>query len=77
LNDRALAEGRIPPATQRVRAVYHWVAPFYDAFRVVWSRLTLPIERELDRLFRERIGPEARILELAPGTGINVLRLQM
>jgi ubiquinone/menaquinone biosynthesis C-methylase UbiE len=75
MNGRALAEGRIPPATQRVRVVYHWVAPFYDAFRVVWSRLTLPIERELDRLFRERIGPEARILELAPGTGINVLRL--
>jgi len=28
MNDRALAEGRIPPATQRVRVVYHWVAPF-------------------------------------------------
>jgi ubiquinone/menaquinone biosynthesis C-methylase UbiE len=58
-----------------VRALYHWVAPFYDAFRVAWSRLTRPIEGELDRLIRERIGPEARILELAPGTGINVVRL--
>jgi ubiquinone/menaquinone biosynthesis C-methylase UbiE len=58
-----------------VRAVYRWVAPFYDAFRVAWSHLTRPIERQLDRLFRERIGPDARILELAPGTGINVVRL--
>lgn len=73
--DRAQPEARIQPATQRVRAVYRWVAPFYDAFRAAWSRLTRPIERELDRLFRERIGPEARILELAPGTGINVARL--
>jgi len=75
VNDRAPVEGRVQPATQRVRNVYRWVAPFYDAFRMAWSRLTLPIERELDRLFRERIGPEARILELAPGTGINVVRL--
>ncbi len=58
-----------------VHAVYRWFAPFYDVFRMVWGRLTRPIEHELDRLFRERIGPGARILELGPGTGINVVRL--
>lgn len=70
-----MPEGGTQPATQRVRAVYRWVAPFYDAFRVAWSHLTRPVELELDRLFRERIGPDSRILELAPGTGINVVRL--
>jgi len=75
MTDRALPEGSIQPATQRVRDVYRRVAPFYDGFRAAWSRLTRPIELELDRLFRERIGPEARILELGPGTGINVARL--
>jgi ubiquinone/menaquinone biosynthesis C-methylase UbiE len=75
MTDRALAEGRIQPATLRMRAVYRWAAPFYDAFRAAWSHLTRPIERELDRLFRERTGPDTRILELAPGTGINVVRL--
>ena len=65
----------IAPRSQRVRTLYHWAAPFYDAFRGLWSHLTLPIERKLDRLFRERIGSQARILELAPGTGINLLRL--
>lgn len=65
----------IAPATQRVRTLYHWVASFYDAFRVAWSRLTRPVEHELDRLFRERIRQGTRILELAPGTGINVVRL--
>jgi demethylmenaquinone methyltransferase / 2-methoxy-6-polyprenyl-1,4-benzoquinol methylase len=73
--DRARAEAQTPRTTLRVRALYHRVAPFYDAFRVAWSRVTRPIECELDRLFRERIGPQARILELAPGTGINVVRL--
>lgn len=61
--------------TARVRAVYAWGAPFYGLFRVVWTWLTRPIESELDALFRERIGPDARILELGPGTGINVARL--
>lgn len=63
------------PQVMRTRRVYRGFAPFYDAFRAVWSRWTRPIEEDLDRLFRERIGPEARILELAPGTGINVERL--
>lgn len=65
----------LPAEVERTRRVYRRVAPFYDAFRSVWSRLTRPAEDELDRLFRERIGPETRVLELAPGTGINVERL--
>ncbi len=60
---------------ERTRRLYHWVAPFYDSFRSLWSRWTRPAEEALDRLFRERIGPETRVLELAPGTGINVERL--
>ncbi len=62
-------------STEQVRTLYRWAAPFYDAFRAAWSRVTRPVERELDRLFRERIGPQAHVLELAPGTGINVVRL--
>lgn len=60
---------------ERTRRLYRRVAPFYDAFRSVWSRWTRPAEGALDRLFRERIGPETRVLELAPGTGINLERL--
>lgn len=60
---------------ERTRRLYRWVAPLYDVFRSLWSRWTRPVEDELDRLFRERVGPETRILELAPGTGINLERL--
>lgn len=66
------------PATEeveRTRRVYHWIAPVYDLLRSLWSRWTRPAEEELDQLFRERIGPGTRILELAPGTGINIERL--
>lgn len=57
------------------RRLYRVVAPVYDGLRAVWSRWTRDAERELDALFAERIGPECRVLELAPGTGINVERL--
>lgn len=60
---------------ERTRRLYRWVAPLYDAFRAFWSRWTRSAEEELDRLFQERIGPGTRVLELAPGTGINVERL--
>jgi ubiquinone/menaquinone biosynthesis C-methylase UbiE len=60
---------------ERTRRVYHRVAPLYDAFRSLWSRWTRPVEAALDDLFRERIGSGTRILELAPGTGINVERM--
>jgi ubiquinone/menaquinone biosynthesis C-methylase UbiE len=64
-----------PDEVERTRRLYRWVAPLYDPFRSLWSRWTRPAEEELDRLFRERIGPGARVLELAPGTGINLERL--
>lgn len=57
------------------RRLYRRMAPVYDPIRSVWSRWTRAVEAELDRLFAERVGPEARILELAPGTGINIERL--
>lgn len=60
---------------ERTRRVYRHVAPFYDAFRRVWSLWTRPVERSLDGLFRQRIGRSTRILELAPGTGVNIDRL--
>ncbi|TFG91439.1 MAG: class I SAM-dependent methyltransferase [Myxococcales bacterium] len=60
---------------EETRRLYRWVAPLYDAFRSLWSRWTRPAEEALDRLFRERIGPATRVLELAPGTGVNVARL--
>ena len=63
------------PQTQRVRTLYRYAARLYDPFRTGWSRLTRPIETALDGLFRDRIGAETRVLELAPGTGINVDRL--
>lgn len=63
------------PEVERTRRLYHRVAPLYDGFRSFWSRWTRPAEDALDGLFCERIGSGARILELAPGTGINVERL--
>jgi ubiquinone/menaquinone biosynthesis C-methylase UbiE len=60
---------------EQTRRLYHRVAPLYDGFRSLWSRWTRPAEETLDRLFQERIGSGTRILELAPGTGINVERL--
>ncbi len=60
---------------ERARRVYRRFAPVYDAFRAIWSRWTRPAEEDLDRLFRERIRPRGRILELAPGTGINIERV--
>lgn len=58
-----------------VRRFYGVFAPFYDGFRRLWSALTRPVEVELDTLFSERIGSGSRVLELGPGTGINIDRL--
>ena len=57
------------------RRLYRRMPPAYDPIRSGWSRWTRSVEMELDRLFEERIGPETDILELAPGTGINIERL--
>lgn len=67
-----------PPRTrlERVRALYRFSAPLYDAFRRFWSRLTRSSEVVLDDLFAKRIRGGARILELGPGTGINLGRLR-
>lgn len=63
------------PQVTRIRGLYRRFAPFYDGFRAIWGRWTRPVEEDLDRLFRDHIGPDSRILELAPGTGINIDRL--
>lgn len=66
-----------PPSgeVERTRRLYRRVTPLYDGFRSLWSRWTRPAEVALDELFGERIGSGSRILELAPGTGINIERL--
>jgi len=72
---RASVSNDAAPQLLRARRVYRLFAPVYPAFRVLWSLATRPVEDDLDRLFRERIRPGSRILELAPGTGINIARL--
>ncbi len=60
---------------ERTRRLYRHVVTLYDGFRSVWSRWTRPAEDALDELFRKRIASTTRVLELAPGTGINIDRL--
>ena len=55
------------------RFLYRYVACIYDAIRPLWS--SRAAEVQLDALFRERIGVATRVLELAPGTGVNIERL--
>ncbi len=55
------------------RFLYGCVACIYDAIRPLWS--SRDAEVQLDSLFGERIGAATRVLELAPGTGINIERL--
>ena len=55
------------------RHLYGRVARVYNAIRPFWS--SRAAEVQLDALFAERIGSATRVLELAPGTGINVVRL--
>lgn len=57
------------------RRLYRGMAPVFGAFRWGLGAWTRSAEMELDRLFAERVGPTTRILELAPGTGINIARL--
>ncbi len=71
---KATASGSWEPAW--ARRFYRCFAPVYDPFRRVWSSWTPGAEAELDRLFRDRIHEDARILELAPGTGINLDRVR-
>ena len=55
------------------RYLYRRVARIYNSIRPLWS--SGAAETQLDALFAERVGPATRVLELAPGTGINVERL--
>jgi ubiquinone/menaquinone biosynthesis C-methylase UbiE len=57
------------------RRLYRWFALVYDPFRALWSVWTRGAEDDLDRLFGQHIDERSRILELAPGTGINLQRL--
>jgi SAM-dependent methyltransferase len=56
------------------RKLYSRLAPLYDFLRSIWSRSTRSLEADLDELFAQ-VEASARILELAPGTGINIERL--
>ncbi len=47
-----------------------------DDHRARRSGRTSEAEAELDLLFEKNIRPDSRILELAPGTGINLDRLR-
>jgi ubiquinone/menaquinone biosynthesis C-methylase UbiE len=60
-----------------VQRVYSLVgARWYDPFRALWVLCTSRrAERDLDALFRRYVTPQARILDLACGTGVNVGRL--
>lgn len=59
-----------------VQKLYSTLATWYDPFRRVWVLLTSQqAERDLDSLFRRYVTPEATILDLGCGTGINVSRL--
>jgi SAM-dependent methyltransferase len=59
-----------------VQRVYRVFSLVYDVFRGLWSFWTRSSEKALDALCVSRIGRDARILELGPGTGINLERLQ-
>ena len=58
-----------------VRRFYRLTAWLYDPIRRWWNRQTSEAESELDSLFAKHIRPDSRILELGPGTGINLERL--
>ncbi len=55
------------------RYLYRRIARVYNVIRFLWS--SRAAEAQLDALFAARIGPATRVLELAPGTGINIERL--
>ena len=58
-----------------VRRFYRLTAWLYDPIRRWWSKRTSEAESELDSLFAKNVRPDSRILELGPGTGINLDRL--
>jgi len=52
-------------------------ARWYDPFRNLWVFLTTTgPERDMDRLFLRYVTPDATILDLGCGTGVNLARLR-
>jgi SAM-dependent methyltransferase len=60
--------------SRSVHRFYRVMARVYDPLRRWWSRRTREAERELDALFANNVRGDSRILELGPGTGINLER---
>jgi len=58
---------------QKIAKLYDRIAESYDAYR--WLCASPAAEEKLSSIFSERIGTESQILELAPGTGVNIKRL--
>ena len=61
--------------SESVRRFYWLTAWIYDPIRRWWSKRTSEAESELDSLFAKNIHSGSRILELGPGTGVNLARL--
>lgn len=61
--------------SQSVRRFYRLTAWIYDPIRRWWSKRTSEAESELDSLCAKNIRPDSRILELGPGTGVNLERI--
>ncbi len=61
--------------SQNVRLFYRLTAWIYDPIRRWWSKRAAEAESELDALFAKNIQSNSRILELGPGTGVNLERL--
>ncbi len=61
--------------SRSVRRFYRLTAWVYDPIRRWWTGRTSEAESALDSLFRKNIRPSSRILELGPGTGVNLERL--
>jgi ubiquinone/menaquinone biosynthesis C-methylase UbiE len=58
---------------QKIAKLYDRIAESYDTYR--WLCASPAAEEKLNSIFRERITTESQVLELAPGTGINIRRL--
>ena len=61
--------------SRSIRRFYRLTAWVYDPIRRWWTGRTSEAESALDSLFRKNIRSSSRILELGPGTGVNLERL--
>ncbi len=62
----------------RVQKLYHIAgAKWYDPFKKVWNALVArKAEKALNRFLKENIKPETAILELGPGTALNLQKIK-